>query len=635
MSERHVVVLALAVMAGAWLARPIPLLAALAGAALALVAGRRPAVVCLAGMALASSLGARAWEGVRAAPRQGTVTARATLVSDPREVPGGVRAEVRLGGRRVQAFARGAERSMLAERLAGERVTLSGRLGPVTGRSRTHLARRHIGSRLSIDRLDHPHPGGPVSRFANELRRTLVRGASSLGTERRALFTGLVLGDDREQSPLEVDDFRAAGLSHLLAVSGQNVAFVLAVAAPLLRRLGLRSRLVAGIGILLGFGVLTRWEPSVLRAVAMAVVAMAASTAGRAATSVRLLALAVAGLVLVDPLLAGSVGFLLSVAACAGIAVLGAPLERRLPAPLAVTVAAQAGVTPVLVPIFGGVPLASVPANLLAGPVAGPVMVWGLVAGVPAGLVGERAAALVHLPTAAALAWISWVASTSARLPLGELGAAELTVVAMVALVVAVGRRMGGRRLAGRRPGGGQRVRGRLVPAAATTAAVVMLWPSPLPPMVGRRVTADARVWHQAGAVVLVVEGGEPARLLGALRREKVRHVDVLVLRSGGSGAAKLAQAVRHRGRVRLVVAPQDNRVPGARTMVAGQQVRVGHLSVTAVASASRLEVRVRSQPDAPGARPPPLPARHQSAGHGYPQPDHGLLLRQGGLLRA
>ena len=72
---------------------------------------------------------------------------------------------------------------------------------------------------------DHPGLAGPAlpGRIANSLRRTIESGARSLARDERALFTGLVYGDDRAQSPLTADDFDAAGLTHLLAVSGQNV----------------------------------------------------------------------------------------------------------------------------------------------------------------------------------------------------------------------------------------------------------------------------------------------------------------------------------------------------------------------------------------------------------------------------
>src|SRR5438309_2443488 len=126
----------------------------------------------------------------------------------------------------------------------------------------------------------------------------------------------------------------------------------------------------------------------------MVSVSMLAWAAGRPSSTVRLLALAVTGLLVIDPLLVHSVGFLLSVGACTGIAVLARPLADALPgpraltAPLAVTMAAQLGVAPVLVPVFGGVPVASLPANLLAVPAAAPVMIWGVAGGLPAGLFG-------------------------------------------------------------------------------------------------------------------------------------------------------------------------------------------------------------------------------------------------------
>src|SRR4029078_10820073 len=104
---------------------------------------------------------------------------------------------------------------------------------------------------------------------------------------------GFVLGDDRGQSFETVDDFRASGLAHLLVVSGGNVACVLALASPALRRLSIAGRLVAGLVVLLLFGFVARWEPSVLRAEAMAAISLVASTLARPVSGVRVLALAV------------------------------------------------------------------------------------------------------------------------------------------------------------------------------------------------------------------------------------------------------------------------------------------------------------------------------------------------------
>jgi competence protein ComEC len=182
----------------------------------------------------------------------------------------------------------------------------------------------------------------------------------------------------------------------------------------------------------------------------MAALAATAVVLARPAGTLRLLSLAVTVMMLVDPLLVWSVGWWLSVGATAGIAVLAAPLALRLPGPrplaeaLAVTVAAQIGVAPVSVSVFGGLPLASVPANLLAVPVAGPLMVWGLPAGVLAG-VAPALAPVLHLPTRLAVRWIALVARTGAAAPLGDVGGPGLAVAAgavgAAALVRAIWRR--------------------------------------------------------------------------------------------------------------------------------------------------------------------------------------------------
>jgi ComEC/Rec2-related protein len=285
--------------------------------------------------------------------------------------------------------------------------------------------------------------GSPVERAANRVRRTLADGAGVLPREERSLYLGFVLGDDREQpEPLRAT-FRAAGLAHLTAVSGQNVALALAVVGPLLRRLGLRSRVIVTVGVIAWFALLTRFEPSVLRAAAMASLAAVSVFLARPASGIRLLALATTGLLLVDPLLVWSVGFLLSVGATAGIVLLSRPLAARLPGPrglalaLAVTAAAQVGVAPVQLAVFGPLPLAALPANLLAGPVAGPVMVWGLPAGLAAGVLPDPLPSLLHLPTLLGVRWIALVARVAEAAPLGHVGAPAFAGAAVGGGVIA------------------------------------------------------------------------------------------------------------------------------------------------------------------------------------------------------
>ena len=566
MSDRWAVAVAAATALGAWLSWPLPRWAGAAMVAAALAA-RRPAVLCVGAAVLASALGARSWAGLDPPPPGAAADGRAVLVTDPEEVVGALRVELRLGGRRVEAWARGAPASALRGRLAGEVVEVRGRLSPVPARSRAYLARRHVAARMTVEAVGGWSPGHPLARVANDVRRTLLRGTSTFRPEHRALFTGLVLGDDREQDPASVDDFRGSGLSHLLAVSGQNVAFVLALAAPALRPLGLRGRFAAGLVVLVAFGVLTRWEPSVLRASAMAAVALLATTAGRPASTGRALALAGTGLLLVDPLLVGSVGFVLSCGACAGIAALAPPLSRRMPAPLAVTVAAQAGVAPLLVALFGGIPVASLPANLLAVPAAAPVTMWGLAAGLPAGLLGEPVAGAVHGPTRMLVAWIAGVARVAAAAPLGRLGGGAVAALAALALVSAATR-------TARRP-------------AALAALAVVVWPMLVPPSpaAGRRLAGDARLWRSGDATVLVVASPRPGPLLAGLRSAGVRGLSVVVLTSGSRSAAARLAPVLDRHPAGLLLTPA-----AART---GTTVRAGRLAVRVTAVSPRLDVEV------------------------------------------
>src|SRR5262249_45716190 len=152
----------------------------------------------------------------------------------------------------------------------GDAVRATGVLRPLVGRDRD--ARwQHAVALLAEPRLvSFDDPRAPPFRVANALRGVVLRGAQPLDPTDRALLAGFLLGGVRGVPESVTDDFRASGLTHLLAVSGENVAFVLALVGPLLRRCSLRSRLLVGITVLVIFGCATRFEPSVLRAEVMA-----------------------------------------------------------------------------------------------------------------------------------------------------------------------------------------------------------------------------------------------------------------------------------------------------------------------------------------------------------------------------
>ena len=589
MGDRATVALAVAAGAGAWAARPLPLLPVLAMVAVALSV-RRPVLLMVAVALAASALGARSWAGLHP-PALGQWSGVATLVGDPANVAGALRADVRIGGKRVEAWARGSAARALRDRLSGERVQLRGRLSPVPPDARRRLARRHIGARMTVTGASLVSAGDVPSRLANGLRRTLLRGADVLAPGSRALFAGFVLGDDRDQRPEVTDDFRASGLSHLLVVSGQNVAFVLALLGPFLDRFRLSGRLAGGVAVLVLFGILTRWEPSVLRAVAMAALTLLAAAMGRPASSLRILSLAVTGLVLVDPLLVHSLGFLLSVGACAGIALFSTRLAARLPGPrpvasaMGVTLAAQLGVMPILVPVFGGLPVAALPANLLGAPVAGPLMMWGMAAGLVAGWTGETMARLIHLPTALMIRWVAGVAHWGAAAPLGQLRLAHVVALGMAVALGVVARR--------RRRLGWMIVSALAGAAVALAPAVAVLRPAGVD---GRTMVPGARLWRAAGASVLVVDDlrASPEALLSTLHQADVRRVDVLVVTRPGTAAAGDVRPLLSRFKPRLVLAPAGHRLPGDVVVPpAGSEVTAGGLTLRLVEDDRRLAVSV------------------------------------------
>ena len=416
--------LAAATAAGAWIARPLPMVAplVLAPVAAAALIRRRPLVVVAALVLLASGRSAQAWSGVTA-PAARPVDATVTLLDDPVPSGAGVRVTARLGARHVELSAFGGAGRRLAARAAGERVAIVGRLGPAPTSVRRRLAERHVAAEVDVSAVGGWSPGSPAARAANRVRRLLARGASTMSSGERALYTGLVIGDDRDEPADLVAAFRGSGLSHLTAVSGENVAFVLLAVGPIVRRLGLRGRLLTTVAVVGWFALLTRYEPSVLRAAAMATLATTAWYLGRPATSVRLLGLAVTALVVIDPMLVWSIGFWLSVGATLGISTLARPIAHRLPGPRAlatgigVATAAQIGVAPVQTLAFGVPSVAALPANLLAVPAAGPVMVWGLTGGLVAGLLPRSVRAVVQLPARGALRWLAVVARVGARVP--------------------------------------------------------------------------------------------------------------------------------------------------------------------------------------------------------------------------
>ena len=373
-------------------------------------------------------------------------------------------------------------------------------------------------------------------------------------------------------------------------MSGQNLVLLLAVAGPLLRRLRIWPRFVVALGLVASFAFLTRFEPSVLRAAFVAGVALWATTSGRPSGGLRHLALAVAALLVVDPLLTRSVGFRLSVAACLGVLLLSGPIVARLPGPrwareaLGLTVGAQLAVAPVLVPTFGAMPLAALPANVAAAPLAGALMVWGVTGGVVAGIAGGPVASALHLPSRLGLAALEQVAAGSAALPLGHVDLRHVVAVAGAALLLT-------------------RPRARLRTVGALLLAVVLVTPAlaRVPPGAAPAGWA-ATVWSDGPAAIVDLQAGASGvEVLDVLRRRRVHVVSLVVVRAPRPELADVVDAIRARIPVQAVLAPERSDVADRVVPRPGLVAEVAGFEVQVVSTAPSLEVRIgRAGAEAP-----------------------------------
>jgi len=586
-SDWQICFLAASVWCGALVPFGLPIVARAAVVVFAIAAWRlrRPLLLTASLALLASAGAAAAWSDAVEPVAERTFVGEATLASDPIPNRGGVRVALSIEGRQYEASAWGSPAGWLRNRLMGEQVFVEARLRPLDDPPSWIIARGTRG-RATIASVDGFSEGRIHTRIANSIRRTIESGASSMSRNERSLLTGLVYGDDRLQSPLTADNFTAAGLSHLLAVSGQNVAFVLALASPALRRLRHRQRFLAVLCVIGLFATVTRFEPSVVRASVMTGVAATGALVGTAVPARRVLLLAISVLVVVSPLIVHSTAFQLSLAASGGILLwsqrvaLSIPGPRSLANALAVTATAQFAVAPLLLWRFDGLPVASLPANLLAGPAAGPVMMWGLVAGWLAGLVPGWLAEVLHVPTRLLIGWIDGVAALAARLPLADLDIAHVVVIGLAG--AAALRIVGARR----------RFAMFGVVVGALLAPAVVSHVTPPPPVVS--IDAQSSIVHRDGRVLVEVDpSSRPERVLAALRRARVGDIDLIIVRRSSFAMADLIGWIDSRHHVATVWAPELTMGVGEQVPEPGDRVSIGGSMLRPVITEDRLLLTV------------------------------------------
>lgn len=385
-----------------------------------------------------------------------------------------------------------------------------------------------------------------VMAVASQLRRGLLAATAGLPEPAAGLVPGLAVGDTSAVTAELDAAMKESSLSHLTAVSGANCAIVVGIAFGAVAAAGgsRRSRVGAGLIALGGFVLLVTPEPSVVRAGAMAAIAMLGLLLGRTGAGLALLCLAVILLLVTDPWLAGSLGFALSAVATASLLLFARPLAdgltrwmpRALALALSVPTAAQLACGPLLVSIAPVVPLYGVLANLLAAPAAPVATVLGLAACLSAPLpwLQSGLTALAWLPAA----WIAGTAHTVSRLPgdqvpwpEGPLGVAALAVVGLAVGTVVAAPRM---RTQAMRAGAALllAVVVGIVGGSAALGSIAGRWTLPadwsvIACDVGQ---GDAVLIRSAGAVALIDTGPDPEPLRRCLSRVGLDRIDLLVL---------------------------------------------------------------------------------------------------------
>jgi competence protein ComEC len=411
---------------------------------------------------------------------------------------------------------------------------------------------RQVGSRGGI--------AGVGDRLRDRIEQAVGRGSEGV---RRALVLGVVLGEDEGLPERVRQDFRASGLAHLLAVSGQNVAFI----ALGIFGLGWLLRLtrvlweVLTVGAIAAYVLAVGWQPSVIRAGVAGSLASLAWLAARPQDRWHYLALGALILLSWTPGTLFEPGFQLSFLAVAGMFV-GVPRVRSvlegypLPRPAidAIGVALVCGLVtaPVVLLHFGQAPVYTVLANVAAFPAVPAVLGLGLLAAGTEPFAPQAATALAWLAGLAA-AWLELVARIVASLPGAQISARSAFVGALVATIGWAGTRH-------LRPRLDARARSLAIAGIGVLVLVAAGWwsvqgtPAREQPA-GLRVSfldvgqGDSVLLETPSARVLVDQGPPEADVAGQLAGMGIRSLSALVLthpqRDHVGGAAKVIRQLR------------------------------------------------------------------------------------------
>ena len=544
---------------------PHTLLAALCTGLLCALALRSPVIVCVAGtlglctaavvalrgertggaywlLAAGLAVAGWGWGGARlqstTAPvvATGSVTGVVEVDTQPQRVVQGERARVRvvaLSDRRVRTGTRllmDVPQGRSTRLRLGVRLRVTGRLAPAaTARSpdwwRAHLARTGVSGRLQVGTVAVVGRRGGLAGLRDRVRNAATDAVGQgLTGERRAVVRGMALGGGAGLSETTAEAFRDAGIWHLLAVSGQNIAMVSWAILLLLRafRCPLRPATAIALITIVVYCLVCDGGASVVRAGIVGGLGLLAQLRARDAQRWYLLLAGLTTLLIHQPRAIGDPGLQLSFAAVAGMFTLAPPIARWLgglvPQHLADLAAQAAAATlataPVVIWHFGELSLAGLVVNLLAVPLAAAVVVLAL-AGILLGTITAPVGLAVGWVTGLGAAVLIWIARIAASVPGASVALPAWAAVA--GACIAVGGVIALRRM--------QAVRGPLV--AARPARVVV-------------VSACAAVIAGVGVAVPAGHPPEPWPAHAAVTVLDIGQGDAILLRSPDGSAALL-----------------------------------------------------------------------------------------------
>ena len=386
-------------------------------------------------------------------------------------------------------------------------------------------------------KLNYPEVG-----FISYLRERFLLSLNGVNSDASGLVAGLTIGERSLLSKAVEAEMKTLSLTHLVAVSGANLAIIVGAIYFLCAGLGLprNIRYLTALIAMSGYVLLVGPESSVIRAATMALFVMVGLWLGRGSSALNSLSLAIVVLLMVDPGLATDIGFALSAFATAGLLIMAAPmfewLRQYLPDVVAMGVAASASAqlftTPVLLVLQPSIPLYSVLANLIVEPVVAPITILGILS-VLVSVVNIPLAGGVSYLASLMANWIVIVAQELSSWPAARLhfvkGAFGILLVALVVALLALS--FGIFKSAARQ----------LRITAALTSLLAISWSATdqirhtnfasdsalLVCDVGQ---GDALVLRDSGQVVLVDVGGQDELIDKCLSNAGVERIDLLVL---------------------------------------------------------------------------------------------------------